>query len=232
MKKWIAILAFLALAGTAIAVSPVENARNISKLDARTTAAETAIDALEAGTGLTAVPTTVLTGSLTTNQLSNAWLKVTGDITIDRAGVAALANDTVAAAEMADADHGDVTWTSGVAAIDDGAVLESELTYLATMMSRPLVDGQVITNGDYMVQALTGPVAVAITNTILAPGAGSVIGRPVTLFNDSTNCSIVISAGSTLLAKDASIALSNMYNSITITKYDNDHWLLINAYTP
>lgn len=42
-------------------------------------------------------------------------------------GVATLDADVVAAAEMADADHGDISWTSGVASVDVGAVLPSDL---------------------------------------------------------------------------------------------------------
>lgn len=52
---------------------------------------------------------------------------ISGDIAITTGGVVSLSVDCVAAAEMADADHGDVTWASGVASIDDNAVLASEL---------------------------------------------------------------------------------------------------------
>jgi hypothetical protein len=51
---------------------------------------------------------------------SDSWDNkvVSGDITISGAGVVALAADTVAAAEMDDADHGDVAWSSGVATVE------------------------------------------------------------------------------------------------------------------
>lgn len=45
---------------------------------------------------------------------------MTGDVTMSNAGVTSIANDVIAPAEMADADHGDVSWSSGVASVEGG----------------------------------------------------------------------------------------------------------------
>ena len=44
---------------------------------------------------------------------------VSGDITMTDAGATSLSIDVVAPAEMADADHGDVSWSGGVATVDN-----------------------------------------------------------------------------------------------------------------
>lgn len=44
---------------------------------------------------------------------------VSGDVTMTTAGAVSLADDVVAAAEMADADHGAVSWSGGVATVED-----------------------------------------------------------------------------------------------------------------
>lgn len=43
----------------------------------------------------------------------------TGDVLMDNTGVVAIQIDTIGTAEMADADHGDVSWTGGVATVED-----------------------------------------------------------------------------------------------------------------
>jgi hypothetical protein len=48
---------------------------------------------------------------------------VTGDVTVS-GGTSALGDDVVAAAEMADADHGDIRWGSGVAYYDTSGVMD------------------------------------------------------------------------------------------------------------
>jgi len=50
--------------------------------------------------------------------LLETMLAMTGDGTLSDAGVFALAADTVGTAEMADADHGDISWASGVASVE------------------------------------------------------------------------------------------------------------------
>lgn len=60
-----------------------------------------------------------------------------GDIVVGSSGASwTLDNDVVAAAEMADADHGDISWSGGVASIDaDAVALSTDTTgnYVATI---------------------------------------------------------------------------------------------------
>ena len=63
-----------------------------------------------------------ITGTATAGQLPALAGDVTGTV-----GLTALAADVVGTAEMADADHGDVSWSGGVATVDSGAVLLDEI---------------------------------------------------------------------------------------------------------
>ena len=49
---------------------------------------------------------------------SGAFVVMSGDATLANTGALSLAADVVAAAEMADADHGDVSWSGGVATVE------------------------------------------------------------------------------------------------------------------
>lgn len=94
-------------------------------LEANATDAESRIASLEGGSTVGDVlPGYIIVGNASTVGVDVA---VSGDITMATNGAVALAADSVAAAEMADADHGDVAWLSGVATIDAGVVTAAKL---------------------------------------------------------------------------------------------------------
>jgi len=135
MKKtiWITLGALL-VCGVALAgqLSTTWTLRNVvdppdlrDGLNADAQAADARLDALEGGSTVGAVePGYIIVGNASTVGVDVA---VSGDITMATNGAVALAADCVAAAEMADADHGDVSWSGGVATVDTGAVLASEI---------------------------------------------------------------------------------------------------------
>ncbi len=68
--------------------------------------------------GTTANDPTIALGTAT----NNLSISKAGTMTLN--GAAALPADSIAAAQMADANHGDVTWSSGVASVTDFALTE------------------------------------------------------------------------------------------------------------
>lgn len=110
-----------------------------------------------------------------------------------------------------------------------GGLAETDVNWMTTTITAVVTNGEEVSLGDLVVKGITS--AGPVTNTIAVPGAGSTVGRPVTLFQNSTNL-IAITLGASVFGKDTEIVLDDMYDSITITKYDDDHWLLINKNLP
>jgi len=92
-----------------------------SWLEANASDAQTRIAAVEGGSAtITQVSDTLLVGNDSSNQVA---MPVAGasDVSLSQDGTnvtITLDDDVVAAAEMADADHGDVAWSSGVASVE------------------------------------------------------------------------------------------------------------------
>ena len=86
---------------------------------------QTRIAGLEGGTATVTLETDkLLVGNDTSNRTAMG-IAAGSEVTMTQDGTnvtLALAADVVAAAEMADADHGEVTWASGVATVDDGVI--------------------------------------------------------------------------------------------------------------
>lgn len=76
---------------------------------------------------------------------------MTGDVTMSNAGVTSIANDVIAPAEMADADHGDVSWSSGVASVE-GGIADSAAVAADAYAAHKDKDGDTIDVSAYEVQ--------------------------------------------------------------------------------
>lgn len=102
------------------------------------------VGTVSAGTGITvtgadgegATKTVASTLGVSIEAIEIADSQDFGDISSDASGTITLDADVVAAAEMADADHGDISWSSGVASVDaDAVALTTDTTgnYVATV---------------------------------------------------------------------------------------------------
>ena len=69
-------------------------------------------------------PGYLLVGSASSQAVAVA---VSGDVTMSNAGAVDIAADTIGTAEMADADHGDISWSGGVASLDADVVGSAEM---------------------------------------------------------------------------------------------------------
>lgn len=107
---------------------------------------------------------------------------------------------------------------------------DSDIAYDSGIVTTSITNGQAITM-DRTMLSLTGPVGAAITNTITAVANANNVGRPYYIFNDSTNCPIVLDVSSHF-SKDTAITLDDMYDGVFVTPYDNGHLLIMPRNTP
>jgi len=140
-------------------------------LENNATDSETRLAAIEGGTAtVTLGANKLLVGNDSSNQTAMA---VTGDVTITQDGTnitTALAADTVGTNEMADADHGDVAWSSGVASVEAGA------TTFQVTSKYPVVGPDATTGLMTLAASVTAGAGATETNTFAtAFGAAPVV---------------------------------------------------------